>query len=36
MFDLEEDIPDWKIGETLYLLHPNGLMPARNFWDALP
>jgi len=36
MFDLEEDIPDWKIGETLNLLHPNGLVPARNFWDALP
>ncbi len=31
MFDLDEDISDWKICETLYLLHPDGLTPARKF-----
>lgn len=30
MFDIGNDIPDWKIYETLYVLQEDGLIPIKN------
>lgn len=30
MFNIEDDIPDWKVHEALYVLHEDGLILAKN------